>query len=47
MRTSVFVLLAVVVGYFAYNLWFAPEETEEPPVRLGRKFHDYDSAHHI
>jgi len=34
MRTSVFVLLAVVVGYFAYNLWFAPEETGEEPVRL-------------
>ncbi|MEM8885571.1 MAG: hypothetical protein AAGD14_16010, partial [Planctomycetota bacterium] len=32
MRTSVFVLLAVVVGYFAYNLWFAPEEEQnEPP----------------
>jgi hypothetical protein len=29
MRTSVFGLLAVVVGYFAYNLWFAPEDDVE------------------
>jgi hypothetical protein len=34
MRTSVFVLLAVVVGYFAYNLWFAPEEEGEEQERI-------------
>jgi len=37
MRTSVIVLLAVVVGYFAYNLWFAPEEQAPEPVRLAEE----------
>lgn len=34
MRTSVFVLLAVVIGYFAYNSWFAAETEVEPTPRL-------------
>jgi hypothetical protein len=34
MRTSVFVLLAVVIGYFAYNSWFAAETDVEPTHRL-------------
>ncbi|MHC4955025.1 MAG: L,D-transpeptidase family protein [Planctomycetota bacterium] len=34
MRTSVVLLFAVVGGYFAYHLWFAPDEVEEPPIEF-------------
>ena len=34
MRTSVVLLIAVVGGYFAYHLWFAPEEVEQSDLEL-------------
>ena len=34
MRSSVVLLIAVVGGYFAYHLWFAPEEVEPPTAEL-------------
>ena len=34
MRTSVVLLIAVVGGYFAYHLWFAPEDVEQEPAEL-------------
>ena len=34
MRSSVVLLIAVVGGYFAYHLWFAPEEVEQPTAEL-------------
>ena len=34
MRTSVFLLIAVVGGYFVYNLWFSPDEAPPPEIDI-------------
>jgi len=34
MRTSVFLLIAVVGGYFAYHLWFSPDEVDPAEMKI-------------